>query len=96
VTVNLRGHGGGLRYGYADAVTFATWTLSGDEQSGFLLTATPKKVVDVYCCSDNRLTAWLPIGGGNAVWEWDGVVLGSISTSLSLSLRGLPRMKGAS
>lgn len=94
MTVNLHGHGGGLRYGYADAVTFDTWTLSGDEHSGFLLTATPKKVVDAY--TDNDLTAWLPIGGGNVVWEWDGVVLGSISTSLSLSLCGFPRMKGAS
>lgn len=94
MTVNLRGYGGGLRYSYADAVTFATWTLHGDEHSGFLLTATPQKVVDVYC--DNRLTAWIPIGGGQTVWEWDDVVLGSISTSLSLSLRGFPRMKGAS
>ena len=74
---------------YADAVTFRSWTLQGDE-SGFVLTAVPARVVEAYC--SELLTAWVPIQ--QSAWEWDDVSIGSVdpAASLNIVLRGMPRM----
>lgn len=88
--VDLRGTGGGFRMAYADAVTFRSWALQGDERAGFILSAVPAKVVDAYCSSE--LTVWIPLA--QSAWEWDGITLGQVdpATSLTVTLRGMPRI----
>jgi hypothetical protein len=75
---------------YADAVTFESWTLVGDEHGGFTLTAVPSRVVAAYCSGE--LTAWVPIQ--QTAWEWDGITVSNVdpTTALNIVLHGMPRM----
>ena len=90
MTVDLRGFGGGLKLGYAEAVTFRSWSLRGDEVNGFVLTATVEKAVPAYCSSE--LTAWVPLQ--HSAWEWDGVTIDPVdpTTSLTVTVFGMPHI----